>query len=127
MASPTRTTVIRILLSDESTAVSQGLCRLLDRSEDFEVVALADSAESVIEQAALLQPDVAVIDSRLLSGDGTDICARVRTVSITTQCIIHAPSATNGRLPAAAAAEVLKELRVEQLARTIRSFAQQSR
>ncbi len=121
MAAPPQTTVIRILVADAHPVVREGLTKLLSHHHDFEVVGVADSAAAAVAQAELVHPDVAIIDSGLLACDGRDVSAQVRAVSPTTQCIIHATSATRGRISAVGCVEVVKQLHGDQLARTIRS------
>lgn len=121
MPGPSQTAVIRILVVDAHPVVREGLGRILSRHDDFDVVGVAASVAAAIMQAELFHPDVAIIDSSLLTSDGHDVSERIRAVSPTTRCIIHAASATRGHLADTASVEVVKQLHGDQLARTIRS------
>ena len=110
----------RVLVADANPLVRQVTSRLLDQHDDLHIVAEADTAGAAIDEAARHRPDVAVIDSTLIEASSFDVCAYVRAKSAATRCIVHA-SADVGRLPDSASAKVFKQLRGEQLIRTIRA------
>ena len=51
---------IRVLLADDQPLVREGLCRILDRETDLDVVGEAADGEQAVDLARRLLPDVAV-------------------------------------------------------------------
>ena len=54
--------VIRIILADDHEVVRDGLCSLIEREEDMQVIGQADNGRRTVELAKELQPDVIVMD-----------------------------------------------------------------
>src|ERR1051326_6825065 len=52
----------RILVADDHAIVRQGLKLLIDSQSDMEVVAEALDGEAALEQAAVVKPDIVVMD-----------------------------------------------------------------
>jgi len=67
----------RILLVDDHEVVRLGLKSLLDRHTLFEVIGEAASAREALEQVALLEPDVVVMDIRLPGTSGIEACEEI--------------------------------------------------
>lgn len=67
----------RILLVDDHEVVRLGLKALLDRHHNFEVVGEAASAREALEQVAIVNPDVIVMDIRLPGTSGIEACEEI--------------------------------------------------
>jgi two-component system response regulator DevR len=67
----------RIILVDDHEVVRIGLKALLERHPEFEVVGEAASAREALEQTALLEPDVVVMDIRLPGTSGIEACEQI--------------------------------------------------
>jgi DNA-binding NarL/FixJ family response regulator len=65
--------VIRLIIVEDQTLVSQGLKRLLSGEPDFVVVASAARAAQVMPLVRQWRPDVVIMDLRLPDGSGIDL------------------------------------------------------
>jgi two-component system, NarL family, response regulator NreC len=63
---------IRVLLVDDHSMVREGFRLLLQTQADIEVVGQADDGRSALEQAAILQPDVVLMDITMPELDGLE-------------------------------------------------------
>ena len=69
---------IRVLIVDDHPVVRQGLQSLLSNYSDIQVAGEADTGLRALEVAALLQPDVVLLDIRLPGANGTDVTRQLR-------------------------------------------------
>lgn len=69
---------IRVLVADDHPVVRQGLRSLLASYDDIQVIGEAESGFSVMEQAGSLQPDVVLLDIRMIGSDGIAIAHQLR-------------------------------------------------
>ena len=69
--------MIRVLLADDHSIVLAGLRRLVEESEDMEVVAEAVDGHEAIQKIRTVQPDVAVIDLSMPRIDGLEVINRI--------------------------------------------------
>jgi two-component system invasion response regulator UvrY len=70
--------VIRVLLADDHSIVRAGLRRIVEESEDMQVVAEAADGNEAIVQIRAIRPDVAVIDLSMPEIDGLEVITRLR-------------------------------------------------
>ncbi len=61
---------VRLLLVDDHALFREGLISLLSYQDDFVVVGEAEDAESALEQARALRPDIVLMDIELPGEDG---------------------------------------------------------
>jgi DNA-binding NarL/FixJ family response regulator len=61
---------IRVLVADDQTLVRTGFRVILEAEGDIEVVAEADTGTEAVRQAALVSPDVVLMDIRMPEMDG---------------------------------------------------------
>ncbi len=61
---------IRVLIADDQTLVRTGFRVILEAEGDIEVVAEADTGTEAVRQAALVRPDVILMDIRMPDLDG---------------------------------------------------------
>lgn len=69
---------IRILLADDHSIVLDGLKRILEDSDDLEVVAEAGNGEQALRLALEKRPDVAVVDISMPGMDGLEVLSRLK-------------------------------------------------
>ena len=67
-----------ILLVDDNPAVLEQVSNLLKRDQEYEVVAKFDNGATVLEQYALIRPDVVVLDISMGATSGIDVAAHLR-------------------------------------------------
>lgn len=65
--------MIRVLLADDHSIVRDGLRRIIEESEDIEVIAEASDGKEAIQKTHLTSPDVAVIDISMPGQDGLEV------------------------------------------------------
>ncbi|MEJ2154054.1 MAG: response regulator transcription factor [Desulfobacteraceae bacterium] len=70
--------MINVLLADDHSIVLAGLRRLVEESDDMEVVAEAADGREAIQKIRQLQPDVAVIDLSMPEVDGLEVINQIR-------------------------------------------------
>jgi two-component system response regulator DevR len=69
---------VRVLIADDHPIVCQGLRSLLTQYDDLEVAGEACNGPMVLEQAARLQPDVILLDVRMVGANGIEIARLLR-------------------------------------------------
>jgi two-component system nitrate/nitrite response regulator NarL len=75
---PSRTHPARLLLVDDHVLLRQGLARLLELREDFQVVGEASDGEEAVRQAKALEPDLVLMDIHMPRIDGLEATKLLR-------------------------------------------------
>jgi two-component system, NarL family, response regulator DevR len=118
---------IRVFLLDDHEVVRRGLCDLLQRDGDIEVVGESGSAVEAAARIPALRPDVAVLDGRLPDGSGVEVCREVRSVDPSIAVLILTSydddDALFAAIMAGAAGYVLKQVRGSDLVEDVRRVA----
>ena len=118
---------VRLLVVDDHEIVRQGLVALLDRREEFEVVAEAGSAAESIEMARRFQPDLVIMDVRLPDGSGIEACREIRSELPGTRVVILTSypdeEAVLSAIVAGASGYLLKQIRARDLVAALASVA----
>ena len=119
--------MIRVFLLDDHEVVRRGLCELLQREGDIEVVGESGLAEEARRRIPALRPDVAILDARLPDGSGIDVCRDVRATDPGVQALIltsyEDDEALFAAIMAGAAGYVLKQVRGTDLVDAVRIVA----
>ena len=110
---------LRLLIVDDHEVVRQGLVALLDRREEFQVVAEAGSVAESIESARRVQPDIVIMDVRLPDGSGVEACREIRAERPETRVVILTSypdeDAVLSAIVAGASGYLLKQVRARDL------------
>ena len=118
---------IRVLVADDHRLFAESLTLMLEVEETIQVVGLAADGGEAVALAAVLQPDVVVMDLDMPVMDGVEATAGVRTAAADARVII----VTGSREPddevrarmAGASAYLPKETSVEVLRETVAELA----
>ena len=115
---------IRILIVDDHPVLRQGLQSLLTNYPDIHVVGEADTGLGALEKAALLQPDVVLLDIRLPGASGLGVTRQLRRQNPQAKIIILTAYEDDeylvGALQAGAHGYLLKSTSHETLTEAIR-------
>ena len=68
---------IRILIADDHTLVREGIRRMLEEEEDFEIVAEASNGEEVLKKVRTSKPNVILMDVAMPVIDGFEATRRL--------------------------------------------------
>ena len=118
--------MIRLLLVDDHEIVRRGLRELLEVEDDLRVAAEAGTVAEALE-LDFSTIDVAVLDVRLPDGSGVDLCRMIREQRPDLACLMLTSFADNDALNASVLAGargyVLKNVRGDELVKSIRRVA----
>jgi two-component system response regulator DevR len=118
---------ITVFLLDDHEIVRRGVRDLLDAEPDLTVVGEASTEDEAIRRIQALDPDVAVLDVRLESGDGISACREIRSRYPRTACLMLTSFSDDEALfqaiMAGASGYVLKQIRSADLVVAVRRVA----
>ncbi|MDP2730889.1 MAG: response regulator transcription factor [Dehalococcoidales bacterium] len=114
---------IRILLVDDHPVVREGLRRMLEIEDDFQIVGEAAGDKEVLSQVESFSPDVILMDIKMPGVDGIELTRMIKERH--PDCHIIMLTLYDEYLPraieAGAAGYLLKDIRREELTRAIRA------
>jgi two-component system response regulator DevR len=121
------TDTIRVFLLDDHEVVRRGLCELLERDGDIEVVGEAAGVGEALRRYPAARPDVAVLDAQLPDGSGVEVCRRIKETHPEVAVVILTSYEDDETLFAAieagAAGFLLKQVRGNDLVDGVRKLA----
>jgi DNA-binding NarL/FixJ family response regulator len=110
---------LRLLVVDDHEVVRQGLVALLDRRDEFQVVAEAGTAAEAVEMARRFQPELIIMDVRLPDGSGIEACREIRAEFPQTRVVMLTSypdeEAVLSAIVAGASGYLLKQVRARDL------------
>ncbi|QSO51642.1 response regulator transcription factor [Alicyclobacillus curvatus] len=116
--------MIRVLIVEDQGLVRGALASLLSLEEDIEVIGEAGDGEEGIRLALRDEPDIALVDIEIPKVSGLDVVETLHRQAPNCRCIIVTTFARPGYLQramkAGAMGYMLKDAKVEDLARSIR-------
>jgi DNA-binding NarL/FixJ family response regulator len=115
------------MLVDDHEVVRLGLKSLIERHPGFEVVAEASAAQEAVQKAMAQEPDIVLMDIRLVGGSGIEACEQITNELPDTKVIMLTSYAEDEMLfsaiRAGATGYVLKQISSEALINTIEAAA----
>lgn len=119
---------IRVMIVDDHEVVRHGLKTLIETDGDMMVVGEAGGVHESVDRAGVTKPDVVVMDVRLADGSGIEATREIRARRPDTRVIMLTSFADDDALfasiMAGAAGYVLKQVKSNDLVRSIRAVAQ---
>lgn len=116
---------IRVMLADDQTLVRQGICSLLELSNNITVVGQVDDGSEVVDGIRRYQPDVLLLDIRMPKMNGIDALRAMRREELMVPCIILTTfddhQLVMEGLQAGARGYLLKDVSLESLVNAIES------
>lgn len=113
----------RVVLCDDHTIVREGVRRLLEESNGFDIVGEAADGFEALKLAIELLPDVLVTDFRMPGMDGAQLTRKVKECTPATQVVVlsmyGAEAYVYRALSAGASGYVLKDSGIQQLSSAI--------
>ncbi len=120
-------TPIRVLVADDHRLFRDGLRALLDSVPDLEVVGEAGDGEEVVAQAAILQPNVILMDLQLPGINGVEATRRILNsqprVNVLVLTMFEDTDTVLAAMRAGARGYILKDTDEEALLRSVRAVA----
>jgi DNA-binding response OmpR family regulator len=104
---------IRVLIADDYVALHRAITRLLQPACD--VVGSVTDVTHLVAETVRLQPDVVVLDLRMVGVDGLDVCGQLRNASPGVQILLYSAAEgpdLRGYALAAGAADFIVKTRV---------------
>ncbi|MGW4162591.1 response regulator [Streptomyces sp. NPDC004788] len=118
---------VRVFLLDDHEVVRRGVHDLLDAEPDLTVVGEAGTAEQALVRVPALRPQVAVLDVRLMDGDGVSVCRELRSRMPDLACLMLTSfddeEALLDAIMAGASGYVLKQITGTDLVNAVRTVA----
>ncbi len=115
----------RILLADDHAIIRQGLCSLLEKQPDIEVVGAAENGRKALELVRELAPDIVIMDISMPNLNGIDATRKIVDELGGTKVIalsIHSSRRfVTEMLKAGASGYLLKECLFDELIEAIRT------
>jgi DNA-binding NarL/FixJ family response regulator len=119
--------MIRVLLVDNQNLICEGLKATLSLESDMQVVGTAINGEKALEQVALLQPDVVLMELQIPVIDGREatriISQRFPKVKVLVLSTFDDQDSIADSICAGAKGYLLKDMPSEELAQVIRAIA----
>lgn len=120
--------MIHVLIVDDQSLICQGLKTMLELQPDLQVVGIGSNGEMAIEQVAVLQPDLVLMDVRMPLMDGRAatriICERFPNVKVLVLSTFDDDQYIAESIRAGAKGYLLKDMPADELVLAIRLACQ---
>ncbi len=119
--------MIRLLIADDHPVVRDGLRGMFEAAGDFDVVAEASDGREAVDRAAVLDPDVVLMDLRMPVLDGVAAIRELRNRGVQARILVLTTYDTDGdvlsAIEAGAIGYLLKDAPAGELLRGARAAA----
>jgi len=117
---------IRILLADDHGIIRQGLCSLLEKQPDMEVVGEAEDGQKALELVRQLVPDIVIMDITMPNLNGVGATSQITSefpgVKVLALSIHSNKRFVADMLKAGASGYILKECLFDELIEAVRTI-----
>ena len=118
---------IRVLIVDDHSVLRVGLKQVLEQTGEFEVVGQASDGEEAVRLAALVSPEVVVMDVMMPNKDGVQACREIMEFAPETRVVMLTASPEEDAVVEAVAAGATgylqKEAGLDRLLSAVRDVA----
>ncbi|MBW8035076.1 MAG: response regulator transcription factor [Planctomycetes bacterium] len=118
---------IRVIVAEDHAIVREGLCALIEREPDLEVVYEAQNGQQAVEQARQLKPDVVVMDVSMPDINGIEATRKIKIAMTDVQVLalsVHdKPEYVMDMIKMGASGYLLKDCVSSELVHAIRRVA----
>lgn len=117
---------VKILIADDHKIVREGLCNLLQKEKDIEVVAEASDGNTAVQKALELHPDVVIMDVAMPGLNGVEATRKITArsnIKVVALSMHSDKRFVTAMLKAGASAYLLKDCAFEELVSAIRTVA----
>jgi len=83
-----------IVIADDHRIVREGICKLLETRDDFEVIGQASDGEEAVQMVLEKQPDVALMDIWMPRLSGIDATRRIEKRGLDTKILVLSANAS---------------------------------
>lgn len=116
---------IKILLADDHKIVRDGLCSLLEKQLDMQIIGMADNGRTAVKLTMELKPDVIIMDINMPDLNGIEATRQILAQDLKSKIIalsMHSDKRFVARmLSAGAAGYLLKDCAFEELVSAIKT------
>lgn len=116
---------IRILLYDDNDALRVSMQELIRQNEDFDLIAAMPNAETVVEDIAIMKPDVVLMDIDMPTVNGVQAVRAIRKINSSLPIIMLTVFEDNdsifNAICAGASGYILKRHAIEEISNAIRN------
>ncbi len=114
---------IRVLLADDHKIIRDGLCSLLEKESNMEVVAVAENGRQAVQLAMKIKPDVIIMDISMPDLNGIDATKQILkglpNIKVIALSTYSDRRFVEGMIKAGVSGYLLKDCAFEELSRAI--------
>ena len=119
---------IRVIVAEDHAIVREGLCALIEKQSDIEVVYEAQNGQQAVEQAARLKPDLVIMDVSMPGINGIEatrqIITAINDVRVLALSAHDKPEYVTDMIKAGVSGYLLKDCLTSELVNAIRKVVE---